>query len=151
MSVYKTKKNEKNLPLKELCADVSPLDYGGTFYRQNDDGSYETYEIQPVREHLSLAAMGDVAFPWWTKEAYIDSDTIREAREGKHDSALSSCDVDPTTAEELEIVYALHETFSEEGPCGWRTDLGILRCIATYNEWRAAEAEFRSDVRDFAS
>jgi hypothetical protein len=157
VSVYKSAKpGARMLPaygseLLELCADSSPLDHGGTYYRRDGD-AWEVYEIQPVIAYVGAFEASEVGYPWWTRESYLDLDDIAKARLGELDSELACCGSDKD-APTLELVYALHASGyrADEGTGGWRQDMGILRRIATYNEWRAAEAEFRADTKDAGS
>ncbi len=138
-----------------LCADVSPLDHGGTYYRGTIETGFDVFEIQPVVAFVGEDEATEVGYPFWSRESFHDrADIVKALADG---AALRSCgledligadvaDLDPSDV--LAVVHAMHSygLASDDGPSGWSTDLPLEDLGISDEDGRAADDDFRRDV-----
>jgi hypothetical protein len=138
-----------------LCADVSPLTYGGTFYRGDLATGYDVFEVQPVAEYVGETEAAEVGYPFWSRESYHDREDIAQAladgaalRSMGMDRLIGANVEDLDLSDVLAVVYAMHSygLASDDGPSGWSADLPLEDLGIPEADGVAADDDFRRDV-----
>ena len=141
----------------ELCADANPLRYGGTYYRENDNGDLELFEIQPVVEYVGTTEAQDVGVPFWSRESCFDDSGLRRIHADRGvlrcmdaESLADKAFDDLALADRLTLAYAGHFDggWTEEGPSGWSADLPLKALGIAKADGTDADREFIDDVFD---
>lgn len=113
---------------RQIGGDMDPGTYGALLARS--DGDYiDLWEIQPVREFVGDEEAADVGFPFWTKGAGYDLETLDPSKKDTK-RAIESMGLEDALAEmsppqrALAIAEALMRYGYDvgEGPAGWSKD-----------------------------
>lgn len=136
---------------KQISGDMDPGTYGGLI-AWSDGERIELVEIQPVREYVGEDEASEVGFPFWTNEAWYDSDDLKVSRkEVQH--ALTAMDIGAESLQEMDpeqraltIAEALMQYGDkvEPGQSGWSNDI-----ITEDIEWMSGDvagAQYLSDA-----
>ncbi len=110
---------------EQIDGDVNLPSYGGIIARC-EDGQIDLVEIQPVREYVGDGEAKDVGFPFWTKEASFDADSLDpgndEVRKALESSDVDLDDVEPEHRARAIAVALMRYGHAEEGDGGWAGD-----------------------------
>ena len=145
----------------QIGGDMNPGAYGGLIAK-GDGQSLELVQIQPTREYVGDGEACEVGFPFWSKEAWFDSDDLSLERE-EVQSAMQSCGLDAEALGDMaptQRALAIAECLvsygdGEEGPSGFAKDVvpGKVKWWGSKRArgWRYLEdedREFRAMVRE---
>lgn len=110
---------------EQIDGDSNLPQYGGIIARC-EGGQIDLVEIQPVREYVGDGEAAEVGYPFWTKEASFDADSLDP---GNHEvqKALQSMDIDLEEIDDEQLarviaVALMRYGHAEEGDGGWAGD-----------------------------
>ena len=137
---------------KQISGDMDPARYGAIIARSEaNDTALELKEIQPVREYVGDEEAAEVGFPFWTREAWYDTEDLQlsrqEVRHAMNAVGLEEEQLAGMSPEErgLAIAEALmrYGDKVEEGTGGWSEDV-----LSEEVEWWQGEPEGASALAE---
>lgn len=124
---------------EQVDGDVNLPAHGGIIARC-EGGQIDLVEIQPVRAYVGDGEAAEVGYPFWTKEASFDADSLDPSNPEVR-KALQSSDVDLDEIDDEHLATAIAIALmryghSEEGNGGWAADKkpgeeGMARVLGT--------------------